>query len=88
MPYVHFFNEKIFFCAGLFFSRLEQPKRPPKPPGFASVAAALIQLSTWDPAADLKVLGSAGVLVLFGARTPPTRRAHASQGGAVSANSN
>ena len=42
VPYVHFFNEKIFFCAGLFFSCLEQPKRPPKAPGLASVAAAVL----------------------------------------------
>ena len=42
MPYVHVLNEKIFFCAGLFLSRLEQPKRPPKPPGLASVAAAVL----------------------------------------------
>ena len=39
-----FFYEKIFFCAGLFFSRLEQPKRPQKPPGLASVAAAVLWL--------------------------------------------
>jgi len=44
VPYVHFFNEKIFVCAGLFFSRVEQPQRPQKPPGLASVPAAVLWL--------------------------------------------
>ena len=42
MCHMSIFLTKIFFCAGLFFSRLEQPKRPQKPPGLASVAAAVL----------------------------------------------
>ena len=37
-----FFYEKIFFRPGLFFSRPEQPKRPPNAPGLASVPAAVL----------------------------------------------
>ena len=37
-----FFTKKIFFRPGLFFGRLEQPKRPPNAPGLASVPAAVL----------------------------------------------
>jgi hypothetical protein len=33
---------RIFFRPGLFFGRLEQPKRPPNAPGLASVPAAVL----------------------------------------------
>ena len=42
LPYAHFFYEKIFFRPGLFFGRLERPKRPPNAPGLASVTAAVL----------------------------------------------
>ena len=41
-PYAHFFNEKIFFRPSWIFHRQEQPKRPPNPPGLASIAAAVL----------------------------------------------
>ena len=41
-PICPFFYQKIFFRPGLFWSRLEQPKRPPNAPGLASVAAAVL----------------------------------------------
>ena len=79
LPYAHFFYEKIFFRPGLFFSRLEQPKMPPKAPGLASVAAAVLWQHSFhcrppDRAAGSEVPGSAGALVRFGAHSPPTRR--------------
>ena len=37
-----FFLRKIFFRPGLFFGRLERPKRPPNAPGLASVPAAVL----------------------------------------------
>ena len=40
-PYVHFFKKKSSFRPSLIFHRQEQPKSRPKPPGFASIAAAV-----------------------------------------------
>ena len=37
-----FFTKKIFFRPGLFFGRLERPKRPPNAPELASVPAAVL----------------------------------------------
>ena len=71
-----FFKKFLFLRPGLFFRRQEQPKRAPKPQGFpgcfrscTSVLAMVLEL--WSHSA---VLGGAGVLVLFGAHGPPTRR--------------
>ena len=41
-PYAHFFIRKIFFRPSWIFHRQEQPKRPPNPPGLASIAAAVL----------------------------------------------
>ena len=59
-PMYRFFYKTIF-RPGLLFSRREQPKPPPKAPGFASVAAAVLwqQYFNCGPptAADLEILG-------------------------------
>ena len=55
----------------MIFHRQEQPKSPPKPPGLAFVAEELCPLPV---PCNFGGLGQAGVLVLFGAHSPPTRR--------------
>ena len=41
-PIYQLFLRKIFFRPSLNCSRQRQPKRPPKPPGLASIAAAVL----------------------------------------------
>ena len=78
MPYVHFFNKKIFLRR-LDFYPSRRAKKAPKATrvGFRSCSSALatlVPLSTPKRAAGSEVPGSAGALVRFSAHSPPTRR--------------
>merc|ERR1711903_395677 len=77
MPYAHFFLRNNIFSARLVFRPSRTAKKAAKRTrvGFRTCGSALATLlppSTPDRAAGSEVPGSAGVLVRFGAHSPPT----------------